>query len=93
MKKLIVAAVTAVSLSASIVPAARAELDIYGTVAGYNWRETDPLLGKTKESGPIYGIGVMARLAPPAPNILTITARAEGFVPPMCLMADRRRRA
>jgi hypothetical protein len=71
-------AITGCIILAGAAPAS-AEFDIYGTVAGYNWRETDPSLGTARESGPLYGLGVMARLAPPAPNIFTVTVRAEGF--------------
>jgi hypothetical protein len=79
MKKMIIACLLALPLVAVNTPAARAEFDVYGSVAGYNWRESGAPFGMAKESGPIYGLGVMARLAPPAPNIFTVTARAEGF--------------
>jgi len=56
-----------------------AEMDVYGFVAGYNWREYGGNSLTAKEQGPVYGVGIAGSYRAPAPTLLSLGWKAEGF--------------
>lgn len=56
-----------------------AEMEVYGFVADYNWREYGGNSLTAKERGPVYGVGIAGSYRAPAPTLLSLGWKAEGF--------------